>query len=50
MSGPYSHFNGAEPIGLRLSGPMTFFFSIYHCQYRINRINEARKYGGLHTF
>jgi hypothetical protein len=43
------HFNGPEPIGLSLSGVMTFFFSIYYFQYHFSRINEikrAARYGG----
>jgi hypothetical protein len=44
-----AHFNGAEPIGLSLSGIMTFFFSVYYFQYHFSRINElkrATRYGG----
>jgi hypothetical protein len=43
------HFNGPEPIGLRLSGVMTFFFSVFYFQYHFTRINEikrAARYGG----
>jgi hypothetical protein len=43
------HFTGPEPIGLSLSGVMTFFFSIYYFQYHFSRINEikrAARYGG----
>ena len=43
------HFNGPEPIGLSLSGVMTFFFNIYYFQYHFTRINElkrAARYGG----
>jgi len=36
------HFNGPEPIGLSLSGVMTFFFGIYYFQYHFNRINELK--------
>jgi hypothetical protein len=32
------HFNGAEPIGLSLSGVMTFFFGGIYFQYHINDI------------
>lgn len=37
------HFNGPEPIGLSLSGVMTFFFSIYYFQYHFTRINELKR-------
>ena len=37
------HFNGPEPIGLRLSGVMTFFFGIYYFQYHFTRINEMKR-------
>jgi hypothetical protein len=43
------HFTGPEPIGLSLSGVMTFFFSVYYFQYHFSRINEikrAARYGG----
>jgi len=36
------HFNGPEPIGLRLSGVMTFFFGGIYFQYHLNRINEIK--------
>ena len=37
------HFNGPEPIGLHLSGVMTFFFSILYFQYHFTRINELKR-------
>ena len=37
------HYNSAEPIGLTLSGVMTFFFNIYYFQYHLTRIAEAKK-------
>ena len=37
------HFNGPEPIGLRLSGAMTFFFGAFYFQYHLNRINELKQ-------
>ena len=37
------HFNGPEPIGLSLSGVMTFFFGIYYFQYHFSRINEVKR-------
>ena len=37
------HFNGPEPVGLRLSGVMTFFFGAYYFQYHFNRINELKQ-------
>jgi GYF domain 2/Domain of unknown function (DUF4234) len=39
------HYNSAEPIAMRLSGVMTFFFSIYYFQYHFTRINELKKQG-----
>ncbi len=42
------HFNNAEPVGLRLSGAMTFFFGGLYFQYHLNRINamkQAARYG-----
>jgi hypothetical protein len=42
-----NHFNTAEPINLRLSGPMTFFFNIIYFQYHFNRINNWRRTGFL---
>jgi hypothetical protein len=38
-----AHYNGPEPIGLSLSGVMTFFFSIYYFQYHFTRINEMKR-------
>jgi hypothetical protein len=37
------HFNGPEPIGLKLSGVMTFFFNILYFQYHFTRINELKR-------
>jgi GYF domain 2 len=37
------HFNGPEPIGLSLSGVMTFFFAPYYFQYHLTRINELKR-------
>jgi GYF domain 2/Domain of unknown function (DUF4234) len=39
------HYNSAEPIAMRLSGVMTFFFNIYYFQYHFTRINELKKQG-----
>ncbi len=42
------HFNTAEPVGLRLSAAMTFFFGGLYFQYHLNRINamkQAARYG-----
>jgi hypothetical protein len=36
------HFNGPEPVGLRLSGVMTFFFSGLYFQYHLNRIKQQK--------
>jgi hypothetical protein len=37
------HFNGADPIGLRLGPIMTFFFGALYFQYHFNRINEIKQ-------
>jgi hypothetical protein len=37
------HFNGPEPIGLRLSGIMTFFFGGLYFQYHFSRINQIKQ-------
>jgi hypothetical protein len=37
------HFNGPEPVGLSLSGVMTFFFGPYYFQYHMTRINELKR-------
>ncbi len=47
------HFNTAEPVGLRLSGVMTFFFGGIYFQYHLNRINlikQAARYGMARQF
>jgi GYF domain 2/Domain of unknown function (DUF4234) len=36
------HYNSAEPIGLQLSGVMTFFFNVYYFQYHLTRIAEMK--------
>ncbi|WP_263382403.1 DUF4339 domain-containing protein [Granulicella arctica] len=36
------HFNGPDPIGLRLSGVMTFLFGGLYLQYHLSRINEVK--------
>jgi hypothetical protein len=37
------HFNSAEPIGLRLSGVMTFFFTMIYFQYHFTEIAQAKR-------
>jgi len=37
------HFNGPEPIGLRLNGIMTFFFGCLYFQYHLTRINQFKQ-------
>ena len=37
------HFNGPEPLGLRMSAVMTFFFGGIYIQYKLNRINEIKE-------
>ena len=41
------YYNTAEPIGLKLSGVMTFFFNILYFQYHFSRIAEWKKTGQL---
>ena len=42
-----NYYNTVEPINLRLSGVMTFFFYLYYFQYHFTRINEWKKTGYL---
>jgi hypothetical protein len=37
------YYNTVEPIGLRLSGVMTFFFGGLYFQYHLNRITEMKR-------
>jgi predicted membrane channel-forming protein YqfA (hemolysin III family) len=37
------HFNGPEPIGLRLNGLLTLLFGGLYFQYHFNRINEVKR-------
>ena len=37
------HFNGPEPLGLRLNPVMTFFFGGIYFQYKLNEINEINE-------
>jgi hypothetical protein len=37
------HFNGPEPLGIRLSGVMTFFFGGIYFQYKLNQINDMKQ-------
>ena len=41
------YYNSVEPIGLRLSGVMTFFFSILYLQYHLSRIAAWKTTGVL---
>jgi hypothetical protein len=45
--GMLDYYNSTEPIQLRLSGAMTFFFSIYYLQYHLRRIATWKKTGQL---
>lgn len=38
-----NHFNGPEPIGLRLNGFWTLLFGGLYFQYHFNRINEIKR-------
>ncbi len=37
------HYNGPEPLGIRLSGVMTFFFGGIYFQYKLNQINDMKQ-------
>jgi hypothetical protein len=37
------HYNEREPLGLHLSGMMTFFFSIYYFQYHLYKIAQLKE-------
>jgi hypothetical protein len=41
------YYNTVEPIGLRLSGVMTFFFNVMYFQYHFTRINKWKTTGQL---
>jgi hypothetical protein len=45
--GLLDYYNSEEPIQLKLSGVMTFFFSIYYLQYHLRRIATWKKTGQL---
>jgi hypothetical protein len=42
-----AYYNSVEPIGLRLSGVMTFFFTLLYFQYHFSRIANWKKTGRL---
>lgn len=42
-----SYYNTVEPINLRLSGVMTFFFAVYYFQYHFTRIANWKRTGYL---
>jgi hypothetical protein len=37
------HYNGPEPLGMRLSGIMTFFFGGLYLSYHLNRVSEYKR-------
>ncbi|HEY6414293.1 MAG TPA: DUF4339 domain-containing protein [Edaphobacter sp.] len=37
------HFNGPEPLGIRLSAVLTFFFGGIYFQYKLNEINNLKQ-------
>lgn len=41
------HFQSEEPVGLRLSGVITFFFNTLYFQYHLSRIANWRRTGVL---
>jgi hypothetical protein len=42
-----TYYNMTEPIGLRLSGVMTFFFSTLYFQHHFSRIGDWKRTGIL---
>ena len=42
-----NYYNSVEPINLRLSGVMTFFFNILYLQYHMTRIARWKQTGIL---
>lgn len=42
-----NYYNTTEPINLRLSGVMTFFFAVYYFQYHFSRIANWKRTGYL---
>ena len=42
-----TYYNSVEPIGLRLSGIMTFFFNFLYFQYHFSRIANWKRTGIL---
>ncbi len=41
------HYNSVEPIGLKLSRPLTFFLHMYYLQYHLSRIADWKRTGVL---
>ncbi|WP_213803687.1 DUF4339 domain-containing protein [Granulicella sp. dw_53] len=37
------HYNGVEPVGLRIGPVLTFFFGGIYFQYKLNQVNEAKQ-------
>lgn len=46
-AGLVEYYNSVEPINLRLSGVMTFFFNVWYFQYHFSRIAAWKKTGYL---
>ena len=44
------HYNVREPVGLYLSGAMTFFFSFFYFQYHLYKIAKLRQRNGNQSF
>jgi hypothetical protein len=42
-----NYYNTVEPINLRLSGVMTFFFAVYYFQHHFSRIANWKRTGYL---
>ncbi|MFC5499789.1 DUF4339 domain-containing protein [Caenimonas terrae] len=42
-----NYYNGVEPIGLRLSGVLTFFLGVFYLQYHMTRIARWKESGVL---
>jgi hypothetical protein len=53
MASLEEHFNGPEPVGLRLNGVMVFFFGGVYLQYKLNEINaikQAARFGAVRPY
>ena len=37
------HYNGPEPLGVRIDPVLTFFFGGIYFQYKLNQVNEIKQ-------